>query len=115
MGVAASEGPTGAAILIIPLVAMEMGVVGNGADVIVKVWIDGFVGVAVAMALVALGFLGIDAVMFAALAFVAGALNDMPEMRNDAGFDEALAALVEIDSPRIACAFGKYLEDVPGG
>ena len=35
-------------------------------------------------------------------------------MRDDAGFDEGLAVLVEVEAPGVAGAVGEDLEDVPG-
>src|SRR5258706_765387 len=35
-------------------------------------------------------------------------------MRNDTGFDDALAMLVEINPPGVAGPFGEQFEDVPG-
>src|SRR5436190_18304571 len=42
-------------------------------------------------------------------------LNHMEQMRDDAGFDDALAILVEINAPGIARAFGKNFEFVFDG
>src|SRR4051812_21745893 len=51
--------------------------------------------------------------MLARLPLVSGALNDVKQMRNDAGRAKPLAMLVEVDAPRIAGAFGENLENVP--
>src|SRR5689334_11520235 len=53
--------------------------------------------------------------MRAGLSFETAALNHVAEMRDDAGFNDALAVFVEINSPGIAGAFGKQFEDVFGG
>src|SRR5438552_10987532 len=74
------------------LAAGVMKMIGNGFDIVEDVWIE----------------------VLAALPFVASALDHVPQMRNDAGFDETLSMLVEIDAPGIARAFGEELKDAPG-
>src|SRR5688572_26603462 len=44
------------------------------------------------------------------LAVVVPALHDVPEVRDHAGLDDALAAVIEIDAPRIASTLGENLE-----
>src|SRR3954469_1770400 len=50
--------------------------------------------------------------MRARLPLVAAALDDVIAVRNDAGFDEGLAAVIEIEAPRIAGAVGEDFENV---
>src|SRR5882672_6403074 len=73
-------------------VADPMDVIGEGLDVVVNVRIE----------------------MRASLSFKAAALNHVKEMRDDTGFDDALAVFVEVDAPRIAGAFGEQFERVLG-
>ena len=47
------------------------------------------------------------------LPLVAAALDDVVEVRDDAGGDERLAVLVEVDAPGVARAVGEDLEVVP--
>src|SRR5712672_1872904 len=74
-------------------VADPMDVIGEGLDVFINVRIE----------------------MGAGLAFETAALNHVEEMRNDAGFDDALAVFVKVDAPGIAGAFGEQFENVFGG
>ena len=60
--------------------------------------------------LMANGVFAVSGVMLAALAFVASALDHVPEVRNHAGLDPALTVFVEIDAPGIARAFGEDFE-----
>src|SRR5690349_8839972 len=48
--------------------------------------------------------------VLACLPLIPGALNHVIQVRNDAGRTERLAVIVEINTPRIAGAFGKDLE-----
>ena len=89
---AAARGAGAAVAGVRPLIAGPMNMIGNGFDVVVNVRIE----------------------MRAGLALVTAALNHVEQMRNDAGFDDALAVLVEIDAPRIAGAFGKQFEHMLG-
>ena len=52
--------------------------------------------------------------MFAALTLVTPALDHVPEVRDDAGFDPGLAAFVEVEAPGIARAFGENFEQLLG-
>jgi len=74
-------------------VAGPVNVVGNGLDVVIDVRIE----------------------MRAGLAMVARTLNDVEQMRDNTGFNEALAVFIEINAPGIARAFGEKLEAVFGG
>src|SRR4051794_6130308 len=56
---------------------------------------------------------GIRIEMLAGLPLVSGALNDVIQMRNDAGCAKRLAMLVEVNAPRIAGAFGEHFENLP--
>ena len=58
---------------------------------------------------------GIRVEVLPGLALIAAALNDVIQVRNHAGRDEALAVVVEIDAPGIARAFGEDFERVPRG
>src|SRR4051812_26296179 len=51
-------------------------------------------------------------IMLAALALISRTLNHVPEMRNHAGLDEALAVLVKVHSPGIAGALRKALKNM---
>src|SRR3954452_9852234 len=51
--------------------------------------------------------------MLAGLALVSGALNDVKQVRNDAGRAKRLAMFIEVDAPRIACPFGENFEIMP--
>ena len=73
--------------------ARVMSVVGDRLDVVVGVGIE----------------------MLTSLTLVAGAGQDMVEVRNDAGRVEELPTGVEVQTPGIARAFGENLEDVAGG
>src|SRR4051794_21041773 len=72
--------------LIFPAGIMQM--VRNGLDVVVNKWIE----------------------MLSRLALVTATLNDVKQMRDDASLDDALAALIEINTPRIARSFPKDFE-----
>src|SRR5947208_364587 len=52
--------------------------------------------------------------MLPRLALVAAALDDVEAVRDDAGLDERLAVLVEVEAPWIAGAVGEHLELVLG-
>ena len=90
MGVAAAGG-VGAVVAGVRRVADPVAVVGDGLDVVVGVGIE----------------------VLAGLPLVAAALNHVIQVRDDAGGDERLAVVVEIDAPGIARAVGEDLEDVP--
>src|SRR5437588_13107494 len=75
------------------LVANPMDMIRDGFDVLVSVGVE----------------------MGAGLALKTSALNHVEQMRDDAGFDEALAIFVEINSPGVAGAFAKKLKNVFGG
>src|SRR6185436_5563567 len=64
-----------------------MEVVSDRLDAVVKVGIERLARFRITMALVALGFFQIDAIVLATLAFIACALDHVPKMRNDAGLD----------------------------
>src|SRR6185295_4167121 len=55
---------------------------------------------------------GIGIVVLATLALVARALNHVPEMRDHAGLDDALAIFIKVDPPRIARALGEHFEEL---
>ena len=55
-----------------------------------------------------------DVRMRAGLALVAGALDGMPHVRDDAGFEEGLAVVVPIHAPLVAAAFAPAFEDLAG-
>src|SRR5207244_427526 len=76
VGVAAAHGSGAAVGGVRALAAGVMQMVGDGFDVVENVGVE----------------------MLSALPLVARALNHVPEMRNDAGLDETLAVLVEIDT-----------------
>ena len=73
--------------------ARVMSVVGDRLDVVVGVGIE----------------------MLTSLTLVAGAGQDMVEVRDDAGRVEEFPTGVEVQTPGIARAFGENLEDVAGG
>ena len=50
--------------------------------------------------------------VLAALAVIAAALDDVPEVRDDARLDEHFAVLVECDAPRVRRTVGENFEDV---
>src|SRR5207245_9361251 len=76
-----------------PFIARPVNVIGNGLEVVINVGIE----------------------MRTGLPLVARALNDVEQVWNDAGLDEALALFVEVNAPGIAGAFGEDLEAVLGG
>src|SRR5207244_440014 len=95
-------------------VASIMDMVGNRLDVVVNERIDEallWIGV---ILLVRARFCDVDVVMLPALALVARALNHVPQVRDDARFNNALTVLIEIDTPGIARAFGENFELVFG-
>ena len=92
MGVAATDRIGTAVRSMWPLTAGVMKMVGHGFDVVEDIRIE----------------------VLAALPFKTTALNHVPKMRNHARFDDTLAMLIKINPPRVARAFGKKLEDVPG-
>ena len=49
------------------------------------------------------------------LPLVMSPLDDVKQMRNHAGRDERLTAIVEVDAPRVARAVGEHLEHVSRG
>src|SRR6266699_257302 len=53
--------------------------------------------------------------MFASLPFDAGALDHVPEVRDDAHLGEELAVFVEVDAPGIAAALREHFEQMPRG
>src|SRR5262249_38726363 len=89
VGVAASRG-VGALVAAVRRRPDVMQVVGDGRDV----------GV------------GVEVKVVARLALVAGPLNNVEAVRDDARLAERLAAVVEVEAPRVAGAVGEYLEDV---
>src|SRR6266567_1722255 len=93
MSVAAAGGRRARISRVRAFVACPVNMVGEGFDVVINVWIE----------------------MRTRLAMIASALDHMEQVRNDAGFDDALAVLVKINSPWIARAFGEKLENVFGG
>src|SRR5580765_6417323 len=97
------------------LVAGVMNVVTDGLDVVINEWVDIPLSGVGMKRLVRAGFLGVDVVVQAALPLVAGALNDVPEVRDYARLDKALAVLVEVNAPGIARSFGEHLEDASRG
>src|ERR1043165_5428068 len=70
-----------------------MKVVGDRFDFVVGIWVE----------------------RIARLTFITATLDHVEEMRDHARFDLALAKFVKVNSPRIACAFGKKFEDVASG
>ena len=50
--------------------------------------------------------------MLPRLPFVPPALDDVPEVRDHAGFDEEVAVLVVVEAPRVRSAVGEDFEDV---
>ena len=95
--------------------ACVMNVVTDRLDVVINERVDiPLIGVGM-ICLVRAGFLNVDVVVQSALPFVAGALNDVPEVRNHARLDEALAVFVEVNAPGIARAFREHFEDAPRG
>ena len=89
VGVAAA-GAVGAAVAAVRVRAVPVQVVGDGLDVVVGVRVE----------------------VRARLPLIAAALDDVEGVRNDAGLDEGLAVVVEVEAPRIARAVGEDLEDV---
>src|SRR5204863_7077139 len=57
---------------------------------------------------------GVLVLVLTALPMVAAALDDVPKVRDDAGFDEHLPMLVEVDAPGIARTLGELLEALLG-
>ncbi len=49
------------------------------------------------------------------LSLISRSLNDVVQVGNDAGRGEGVAAVVEVDAPRIAGPLGEDLERVPRG
>jgi hypothetical protein len=58
---------------------------------------------------------GVLVLVLSALAVVAPALDHVPEVRDDAGLDEHLAVLVEVDAPGIAGSLGEPFKDLLEG
>ena len=56
---------------------------------------------------------GVGVEMLTTLPMIPRPLNDVKRMRNHARLDEGLAAVVEVEAPRIAGALGEGLEDMP--
>ena len=59
-------------------------------------------------------FVGVDVRVRAGLALVAGALDGVPHVRDDAGFEEGFPVVVPIDAPLVAAAFAPAFEDLAG-
>ena len=59
-------------------------------------------------------FVGVDVRVRAGLTLVAGTLDGVPHVRDDAGFEESFAVVVPIDAPLVAAAFAPALEDLAG-
>ena len=57
---------------------------------------------------------GVDVRVGAGLALVAGALDGVPHVRDDAGFEEGFPVVVPVDAPLVAAAFAPALEDLAG-
>ena len=55
-----------------------------------------------------------DVRMRAGLALVAGALDGVPHVRDDAGLEESFAVVVPIHAPLVAAAFAPAFEDLAG-
>ena len=83
-----------------------------GFDIFVDKWIEISGSVFGKVLAVSLHFVESHGVMLPSLPLIARALDDMPEMWNDAGFDDALPVLVKVDSPRVARAFREDFEFV---
>ena len=81
------------AVAVVPLVAGVVAVVGDGLDVVVGVGVE----------------------VLAGLPLVAGAGNDVKDVRDDAGGGEEVAILVVVEAPGVAGAVGKDFELVPDG
>ena len=90
MGVAAA-GAVGAVVAAVRVGADVVAVVGDRLDVVVGVRVE----------------------VRARLPLVAAALDDVVAVRDDAGLDERLAVLVEVEAPGVARAVGEDLEVVP--
>src|SRR5439155_7098569 len=79
--------------------ARVMNMVADGLDVVVNERVDEPLVRVGVEAFVRERFLAIDVEMLAALPLEASALNHVPQMRNHAGLDEALAVFVEVNAP----------------
>ena len=91
--VSAAERVTAVPVLLVPLIAGEMPVIGDRLDVVVSVRIE----------------------MHAALTLISAALHHVIQMRNHTGRQNSLPVIVEIDAPGIARTVGKHVELVPRG
>src|SRR6187397_2418388 len=89
-----------------------MHVIPNRFDVIVEIGIVGFARLRIAMPFILRGLFDGGGIMLTALAFIASALDHMPDVRDDAGLNEALAVLIKIDAPGIARTLGEDLKDM---
>src|SRR5207247_9568773 len=92
-----------------------MNVIADGLDVVVNERVDEPLIRVGVVAFVRERFLAIDVEMLAALALEPSALNHLPQMRDHAGLDEALAVFIEVNAPRIARAFRKHFKGAFGG
>src|SRR5205085_8150284 len=91
VGVAAAERVGLQAVAVVPLVAGVVAMVGDRLDVVVGVGVE----------------------VLAGLPLVAGAGNDVKDVRDYAGGGEEVAVLVVVEAPGVARAVGKDLELVP--
>ena len=87
----AAPGGIGAAVAPVRVRARVVPVIGDRLDVVIGVGIE----------------------VLARLPLEPSALDHVIEMRDHAGGDDHLAARVEVDSPGVAGALGKHLEDMP--
>ena len=58
-------------------------------------------------------FVRMDVRVSAGLALIAGALDGVPHVRDDAGLEESFAVVVPIHAPLVAAAFAPAFEDLP--
>src|SRR4029079_3888032 len=93
VGVAAAERVGRAAVVVVPLVAGVVAVVGDRLDVVV----------------------GIGVEVLASLPLIAGAGDDVKDVRDDAGGGKKVAVLVVVEAPGVARAVGEDFELVPHG
>ena len=93
MGVAAADFVGLAAVVVVPLVAGVVAMVGDGFDVVV----------------------GVGVPVVAGLPLVAGPGDDVVAVGDDAGGGEEVAVLVVVEPPGIAGPFGEDLELVADG
>lgn len=114
VGVAATDGVATGVGRVGAFGARPVDVVAVGFDVVVDEWVD-VGGCAFGQVWTAAGgFLGGDGEVLAALTFVAGALDDVPEVGDDAGFLEELTEIVVIQTPGVAGALGEDFVLVTG-